>query len=79
MKCKNVVEELSEYLNGELDSGMLADLEVHLANCKNCRLVVNTCKKTVEIFCNSEPVPLPEDTRDRLHKALFSKIRKPHN
>jgi hypothetical protein len=24
-------------------------------------------------------VPLPEDTRDRLHKALFSKIRKPHN
>ena len=79
MKCKNVVEELSEYLNGELDSTMLSDLEVHLAKCKNCRLVVNTCKKTVEIFCNSEPVPLPEDTRDRLHKALFNKIRKPHN
>ncbi len=79
MKCKNVVEELSEYLNGELDSVMLSDLEVHLAKCKNCRLVVNTCKKTVEIFCNSEPVPLPDDTRDRLHKALFNKIRKPHN
>jgi predicted anti-sigma-YlaC factor YlaD len=79
VKCTGVVKELSSYLNGELDPAMLADLERHLTNCEDCRLVVDTTRKTIQIFCNSEPVPLPEDTRERLHKALFNRLRKPHN
>jgi hypothetical protein len=38
--------------------------------------VVNTTKKTIEIFCNSEPVPLPADTRQRLHLALEKRLRR---
>ena len=77
MRCKTVVSELSSYLNGELDPALLADLERHLEGCEDCRLVVDTTKKTVQIFCNSEPVPLPEDTRERLHQALVARLRKP--
>lgn len=79
MNCKNVVRELSSYLNGELDTRVMADLERHLNNCEDCRLVVDTTKKTVQIFCNSEPVPLPADTRERLHKALANRLRKQHS
>lgn len=77
MRCKNVVRELSSYLNGELEPGFMADLERHLKNCEDCRLVVDTTKKTIQIFCNAEPVPLPADMRDRLHQALMSRLRKP--
>ena len=79
MNCRNVVKELSSYLNGELDPRLMSDLERHLNNCEDCRLVVDTTKKTIQIFCNSEPVPLPSDTRERLHKALANRLRKPRS
>ena len=74
MNCRGVIRELSEYLNGDLDGSTLSDLELHLMRCEDCRLVVDTTRKTIEIFCKAEPVPLPEDVRHRLHKALFSRI-----
>jgi hypothetical protein len=36
--------------------------------------VVDTTKHTVQIFCNSEPAPLPEETRARLRDALFKHL-----
>lgn len=75
MNCRGVIRELSDYLNGELDSSARAELEHHLADCDDCRLVVDTTKHTIQIFCNSEPVPLPEDVRTRLHTALEKRLR----
>jgi len=74
--CKDVVRELSNYLDGALDPGFLAELERHLEQCQNCRLVVDTTKKTIQLFCNSEPAPLPDEVRQRLHRALDQKLRR---
>lgn len=76
MKCKGLLSELADYLDEMLDPALRAEIEEHLAKCKNCRIVVNTTKKTIEIFCNSEPVPLPVDTRERLHSALEKRLRR---
>ena len=76
MNCKKVVMQLSSYLDGLLDSAMRTDLEEHLSRCTDCRVVVDTCRKTIQIFCNSEPVPLPEDVRSRLHSALLERFRR---
>ena len=76
MNCKKVILELSSYLDGILDSSMRTDLEQHLSGCTDCRIVVDTCRKTIQIFCNSEPVPLPEDVRGRLHSALLERFRR---
>ena len=77
MNCRGVVRELSDYLDGELDASARAELERHLERCEDCRLVVDTTKKTIEIFCNSEPVPLPNEVRDRLRAALEKRLRRP--
>ena len=76
MNCKDVVLELSDYLDNELDAGTLAEIERHLSRCEHCRLVVDTTKKTIELYCESEPAPLPEDIRARLQKALESRLRR---
>jgi predicted anti-sigma-YlaC factor YlaD len=76
VNCRKVVVELSSYLDGVLDPSTKADLELHLSRCIDCRLVVDTCRKTIQIFCNSEPVPLPEDVRSRLHSALLERFRR---
>ena len=74
MKCKSVIRELSNYLDGELDGVLKLDLEHHLQHCEDCSMVVDQTKRTVEIFCGSEPLELPTDVRSRLHQALHKKI-----
>jgi anti-sigma factor RsiW len=74
VKCTNMIEELSGYLDGALSPELRVELEEHLSKCKRCRIVVDTCKKTIDIYCNAEAVPLPEDTRSRLHSALREKL-----
>ena len=74
MACKKVITQLSEYLDGELDAALLEELSAHLERCEKCRIVVDTCRKTIEIYCNTEPLPLPQDVRERLDRALVEKL-----
>ncbi len=76
MKCRGVIRELSDYLDGELDPATIAEIGRHLENCEDCRLVVDTTKKTIQIFCNSQPAPLADEVRERLHKALENRLRR---
>ena len=75
MNCKKVILELSSYLDGAMNSTIKLDLEQHLARCEDCRLVVDTTRQTIQIFCNAEPVPLPDEVRSRLHAALLEHFR----
>jgi predicted anti-sigma-YlaC factor YlaD len=74
-KCSKILNELSDYLDQGTDPALRMEIEDHLAKCKDCRIVVDTTKKTIDIFCNSEPAPLPDDARHRLYDALQKKIR----
>ncbi|MGA9884929.1 MAG: anti-sigma factor family protein [Candidatus Acidiferrales bacterium] len=74
MKCKDIVKELADYLDEDLDSSLRASIEEHLDKCKDCRLVVDTTKQTIQIYCNSEPAPLPAETKSRLHDALAKRL-----
>jgi anti-sigma factor RsiW len=74
LNCQGIINELSTYIDGELDASMKHELEEHLEECKDCELIVNQTKKTIQIFCDSEPVELPGDVRNRLHEALRRKL-----
>jgi anti-sigma factor RsiW len=76
VKCKDVIREISDYLNGDLDTGLVGDLERHLEHCEDCRVIVDTTKKTINVYCNAEPAPLADDVRERLHAALRKKLFK---
>ena len=75
MNCEEVIHELSDYIDGELAEALLQEMESHLEECSECKLVVNQTKKTIEIFCDSEPVELPVEVRTRLHDALRRKLK----
>ncbi len=76
MKCRDIIQELANYFDEALDPVLKLSIEEHLVKCKDCRVVVDTTKQTIDIFCNSEPAPLPEDTRSRLRQALEKKLRR---
>ncbi len=75
MNCQVVITEISNYLDGDLTPTLRRELEQHLSECKECTLVVNQTKATVELYCDAEIVDLPEDVKSRLHQALRSKLR----
>jgi predicted anti-sigma-YlaC factor YlaD len=75
VNCRNIVKELSNYLDEALDTTLKASIEKHLEHCEDCKVVVDTTKQTIQIYCNSEPAPLPEDTRQRLRDALKKRLR----
>jgi anti-sigma factor RsiW len=70
-----VIQELSNFIDGDLDAALKQELESHLRNCEDCRLIVDQTKKTIEIFCDSEPVELPSEVRTRLHDALRRNLK----
>jgi len=74
LTCQQVLRQLSEYIDGELDPSLVASLSRHLEHCEDCRIVVHTTQKTIEISCNSEPVPLPDDVRERLWRSVQKKM-----
>jgi anti-sigma factor RsiW len=76
LKCKDVVRELSNFLDGELDGALVAEVERHLAHCEDCQLIVDTTRKTIQVYCNSKPAELPDDVRTRLHSALQLHLQK---
>lgn len=75
MVCKEVIKKLSDYLDDELYPVLAAELTRHLEHCDDCRIIVDTTRKTIEIYCNTEPAPLPDPVRERLNRALAAKLR----
>ncbi len=69
-QCKQLLSNLSDYLDGDLQPELCITIEEHLLNCENCRIVVNTLKKTIEIYQNAPSSELPSDVRERLFFKL---------
>lgn len=61
---------LSDYIDGELEAELCAEIEQHVAECVNCRIVIDTLKRTVTLYHDHGHEPLPEDVKQRLLTAL---------
>ena len=69
--CANLLGSLSEYIDGALNPELCQEIERHLADCENCRVVLNTTKRTIDLVQSPVEQPaLPEDVRERLFKRL---------
>jgi anti-sigma factor RsiW len=78
VKCKDFLQELTDYLDGKISENLKAELDEHLHWCHECHVVMNTTKKTIEIYRDNQVYELPEDLRSRLHQAIMTKCRKSH-
>ena len=69
-ECQHLLGQLSDYVDGELEQTMCEEIECHLADCQNCRVVVDTLSKTVALYRTQGQDPLPGDVQERLYKVL---------
>jgi anti-sigma factor RsiW len=47
--CREVVELLSSYLDGELPASPRARVEAHLAACEGCSMVLDELRETIRL------------------------------
>ena len=70
-ECHHLLISLSDYFDGTLEEELCEELKKHLAECPDCRVVVNTTQKTIELYHQAaDEVSCPDDVRGRLFRRL---------
>lgn len=70
MDCKEVLDYLSSYVDGEVSAELRAALEEHLGKCRRCRVVFDTTGKALKIVLDVEPFEVPLAVSARLYARL---------
>lgn len=70
-KCRELLGSLSDYVDGTLSERLCQEIERHMNECQNCRVVVDTLRKTVSLYHRTaEAAELPGSVRERLYRTL---------
>ncbi len=68
--CRDMLGDLSDYLDGQASQDICAEIERHMASCEDCRIVINTFEKTVLLYRDLPQPEVPDGARQRLYQAL---------
>jgi anti-sigma factor RsiW len=70
-----VVEHLSDYLDGELEPRILAEVETHLEECEDCQHCAEEIRATIDMIRQNVSGELPESEREGVRARLWEAIR----
>jgi anti-sigma factor RsiW len=70
MKCDDLLKLLNEYVDGNVDPGVCAEFEKHLAGCNPCQVVVDNIRQTITLYQDGQPYELPVQFRTQFHARL---------
>jgi anti-sigma factor (TIGR02949 family) len=70
MMCQELVEVLTEYLDGALTAHDRARLEAHLAVCDDCQAYLDQFKTTIALTGGAKDENLPPELRNILRNAF---------
>ncbi len=68
--CRALKDQLSAFIDGELDDALCQEIERHMQSCENCRVMIDTLRKTVILYREEPPETVPPDVHARLVKVL---------
>lgn len=68
--CRELVELLTDYLEGALPPDRVADVEAHLQSCPPCVTYVEQMRATIAATGKVEPQNLSDETLDTLLTAF---------
>lgn len=71
MNCQDMLQNLGEYIDGELEDRLCSEIEDHIDSCPDCKIVVNTLKKTIQLYqITGRETHVPEVVHERLFARL---------
>jgi hypothetical protein len=74
--CTEFLKILDDVIDQSIAAETRTEIETHLRKCGHCEVVLNTTRKTIEIYQCHEIYELPTDVSERLHSAIMAKCKK---
>ncbi|MBS1678395.1 MAG: zf-HC2 domain-containing protein [Actinobacteria bacterium] len=74
LACREVVELVTDYLEGSMSRGERRRFEAHLADCPHCTGYLAQMRATIRLTGRLEPADLTAEMRDDLGE-LFRRLR----
>ena len=76
MTCTEFLGLLDDLIDDSVTPELRAEVQTHLHRCGHCEVVLNTTRKTIEIYRSHEIYDLPAGLRVRLHAAIMARCKK---
>jgi len=73
--CTEFLSKLTDYFDGEIDPSLLAEVKAHLGTCHHCEVVVDTTRKTIDVYRGAASYEFPEELANRLRAAVMERCR----
>ncbi len=75
-KCPDYAKELNDYLDGTLDPSLCREIEAHIGECPNCRIMIDSLRRTVSLCRDGVNEPLPPVLENKLNATLKARWEK---
>jgi anti-sigma factor (TIGR02949 family) len=74
LTCRQFLQELNDFLDETTDQDMKRRLQAHVNECPNCFVIVDTTRRTMEVYKGMEAQAVPENVKARLWLAIERKM-----
>jgi hypothetical protein len=74
LNCAGVIRHVSSYIDGDLKATVVEEIELHLKTCRDCTILVQQTRLTVNLYYDSDLTDYPVEVQARLHETLRRKI-----
>lgn len=71
MTCTDFLSKLTDYFDGQISPDLLDEVREHSAACHHCEVVLDTTRKTIEVYRDNELYTLSTEFQQRLHSAIL--------
>jgi anti-sigma factor (TIGR02949 family) len=69
--CRELLQDLSAYIDNEASENICREIERHLEECDNCRIMLDTMRKTISLYQTIDRADqMPSGIEERLLKTL---------
>jgi len=75
INCEQVRRELSDYLEGDVDSTLRASMDEHFRICKRCSSVLEGTRNVIQLYGDERMIDLPAGFSRRMEKRLAEAAR----
>ena len=73
LTCKEFLQEICDFLDENVDEELRRKLEAHISECPNCFVILDTTKKTIQVYKGVDAQPIPSEVHNRLMRAVEKK------
>lgn len=74
INCKDIWQEISNYIDNDVSAELRAELEDHLAHCRHCAALVDSTRNILVLIADERVFSLPAGFSARLQERLRREI-----